>query len=75
MEHNHDCPKRHEIRNSTSEFQIEGKEQGVEVYYKDKTAWRTQKAKGMLFDCSTGNVGLTFEEYLCKWGTCQGFGY
>ena len=31
---------RKEIRNSTAEFlifQIEGKEQGVEVYYKDKT--------------------------------------
>ena len=32
-------PKRREIRNSTAEFlifQIEGKEQGVEVYYKEK---------------------------------------
>ena len=45
--------KRREIRNSTAEFlifQIEGKEQGVEVYYKDKTVWCTQKAMGMLFD-------------------------
>lgn len=53
--------KRREIRNSTAEFlifQIEGKEQGVEVYYKDKTVWCTQKAMGMLFDCSTDNVGL-----------------
>ena len=25
-------------------LQIEGKEQGVEVYYKDKTVWCTQKA-------------------------------
>lgn len=44
---------RREIRNSTAEFlifQIEGKEQGVEVYYKDKTVWCTQKAMGMLFD-------------------------
>ena len=52
---------RREIRNSTAEFlifQIEGKEQGVEVYYKDKTVWCTQKAMGMLFDCSTDNVGL-----------------
>ena len=50
-----------EIRNSTAEFlifQIEGKEQGIEVYYKDKTVWCTQKAMGMLFDCSTDNVGL-----------------
>ena len=45
--------KRREIRNSTAEFlifQIEGKEQGVEVYYKDNTVWCTQKAMGMLFD-------------------------
>jgi len=44
---------RKEIRNSTAEFlifQIEGKEQGVEVYYKDKSVWCTQKAMGMLFD-------------------------
>ena len=44
---------RKEIRNSTAEFlifQIEGKEQGVEVFYKDKTVWCTQKAMGMLFD-------------------------
>ena len=50
-----------EIRNSTAEFlifQVEGKKQGVEVYYKDKTVWCTQKAMGMLFDCSTDNIGL-----------------
>ena len=53
--------ERHLIRNSTAEFlifQIEGKGQGVEVYYKDKTVWCTQKAMGMLFDCSTDNIGL-----------------
>ena len=53
--------KRREIRNSTAEFlifQAETKEQSVEVYYKDKTVWCTQKAMGMLFDCSTDNVGL-----------------
>ena len=53
--------KRREIRNSTAEFlifQIEGKEQGIEVYYKDKTVWCTQKAMGMLFDCTPDNVGL-----------------
>ena len=52
---------RREIRNSTAEFlilQIEGKEQGIEVYYKDKTVWCTQKAMGMLFDCSSDNIGL-----------------
>ena len=42
------------IRNSTAEFlifQAEGKEQGIEVFYKDKTVWCTQKAMGALFDC------------------------
>ena len=53
--------KRKEIRNSTAEFlifQIEGKEQGVEVYYKNKTVWCTQKAIGMLFDCSSDNISV-----------------
>ena len=53
--------QRKEIRNSTAEFlifQVEGKEQGVEVFYKDKTVWCTQKAMGMLFDCSTDNISL-----------------
>lgn len=52
---------RREIRNSTAEFlifQIEGKEKGVEVYYKGKTVWCTQKAMGMLFDCTSDNIGL-----------------
>ena len=54
-------PKKFEIRNSTAEFlisQIEGKEQGGEVYYKDNTVWCTQKAMGMLFDCTADNVRL-----------------
>ena len=53
--------RRREIRNSTAEFlifQIEGKERGIEVYYKDKTVWCTQKAMSILFDCSTDNVGV-----------------
>lgn len=53
--------KKREIRNSTAEFlifQIEGKEQGVEVFYKDENVWCTQKAMATLFDCSTDNVGL-----------------
>lgn len=53
--------KRYEIRNSMAEFlifQIEGKEQGIEVYYKDKTVWCTQKAMGMLFDCTVDNISL-----------------
>ncbi len=54
--------KRREIRNSTAEFlifQIEGKEQSVEVYYKDKTVCCTQKAMGMLFDCTTSKMART----------------
>ena len=49
------------IRNSTAEFlifQIEGKEQGIEVYYKDKTIWCTQKAMGVLFDCTADNISV-----------------
>ena len=53
--------KKFEIRNSTAEFLTfvaEGKEQGVQVLYKDETVWVTQKAMAQLFDCSTDNIGL-----------------
>ena len=53
--------KRREIRNSTAEFlifQIEGKEHGIEVYYKDKTVWCTQKAMGVLFDCTSDIISV-----------------
>ena len=39
--------KKFEIRNSTAEFLTfvaEGKEQGIQVLYKDETVWATQKA-------------------------------
>lgn len=45
--------KKFEIRNSTAEFlifQIEGKEDGVQVVYRDETIWCTQKAIAELFD-------------------------
>lgn len=45
--------KRCEIRNSTAEFlifQIENREQGVEVMYAEETVWCTQKAMATLFD-------------------------
>ena len=45
--------KKFEIRNSTAEFlifQIEGKEGGVHVVYRDETVWCTQKAMAQLFD-------------------------
>lgn len=50
-----------EIRNSTAEFLIfmfEGKEDGIQVMYKDETIWATQKAMAQLFDCSTDNISL-----------------
>ena len=53
--------KKKEIRNSTAEFLTfvaEGKEQGVQVLYKDETVWVTQKAMATLFDCSTDNISL-----------------
>ncbi len=43
-----------QIRNSTAEFlifQIENKEQGIEVFYRDENLWCTQKAMATLFDC------------------------
>ncbi len=49
------------IRNSTAEFLIfmlEGKEDGIQVMYKDETIWATQKAMAQLFDCSTDNISL-----------------
>ena len=50
-----------EIRNSTAEFLIfmlEGKENGIQIMYKDETIWVTQKAMAQLFDCSTDNISL-----------------
>jgi len=62
-----------EIRNSTAEFlifQAEGKEQGVEVYYKDENIWATQKAIATLFDCDrsvvTKHLGNIFESVELK---------
>ena len=45
--------KKFEIRNSTAEFlifQLDSKEDGVQVLYKDETIWATQKARATLFD-------------------------
>ena len=47
------------IRNSTMEFlifQAEGKEQGVEVFYKDENLWATQKAMSILFDVGIPDI-------------------
>ena len=64
--------KRKEIRNSTAEFlifQIEGKEQGVEVFYKDKTVWCTQKAMGMLFDVNIPAISKHLKNIYEQGGT------
>lgn len=51
--------KKREIRNSTAEFLTfvaEGKENGIQVLYKDETIWATQKAMAALFDVGTPAV-------------------
>lgn len=51
--------KKREIRNSTAEFLTfiaEGKEDGIQVLYKDETIWATQKAMAALFDVGTPAV-------------------
>ena len=51
--------KQFEIRNSTAEFLtfvIEGKEDGVQVVYKDDTVWTTQKAMATLFDVGVPDI-------------------
>jgi hypothetical protein len=53
--------RKFEIRNSTAEFlifQIDGKEDGVQVVYHHESVWCTQKAMAQLFDCSSDNIGL-----------------
>ena len=48
--------KKREIKNSTAEFltfMAEGKEDGIQVLYKDETVWATQKAMAALFDVGT----------------------
>lgn len=43
---------------------LEGKEDGIQVMYKNETIWATQKAMAQLFDCSTDNIGLHLKIYL-----------
>jgi hypothetical protein len=61
MEEKNNNKKRLQIRNSTAEFlifQLQDKEEGVEIIYKDETLWVSQKAMATLFDCSTDNISL-----------------
>lgn len=51
--------KQLEIRNSTTEFlifQIENKEDGIQVFYQDETVWLTQDAIAILFDKSRSTI-------------------
>ena len=53
LHNSNDMAKKREIRNSTAEFLTfvaEGKEDGIQVLYKDETVWATQKAMAQLFD-------------------------
>jgi hypothetical protein len=49
------------IRNSTAEFltfTIQAQEDGIEVRLQDETIWLSQKLMGVLFECSSDNIGL-----------------
>ena len=53
MEESNNGSKKLQIRNSMAEFlifQIENKEEGIEVLYQDETLWLTQKTMSILFD-------------------------
>lgn len=53
MEESNNGSKKLQICNSTAEFlifQIENKEEGIEVLYQDETLWLTQKTMSILFD-------------------------
>lgn len=63
--------KKFEIRNSTAEFLIflaEGKEDGIQVVYKDESVWATQKAMSQLFDCTSDNIGVHLKNI---YDTCE----
>lgn len=52
-------PKRREIKNSTAEFlifQLENKEQGLEVMYAEETIWCTQDVIAVLSDKSRSTI-------------------
>lgn len=81
--------KKSEIRNSTAEFlifQIEGKEDGVQVAYRDESIWRTQKAMAQLFDVGVQAISkhlknifetgeLIEDSVISKMGTTTTLGY
>lgn len=61
--------KKFEIRNSTAEFLIfmaEGKENGIQVVYKDETIWCTQKAMATLFDVDKSGISRHIKKILSE---------
>lgn len=61
--------KKFEIRNSTAEFlifQIEGKEDGVQVVYRGESIWCTQKAMAQLFDVGVPAISKHFNKFFRK---------
>ncbi len=69
--------KKFEIRNSTAEFlifQIEGREDGVQVVYRDESIWCTQKAMAQLIDVGTPAISKhlnnNFSESACRGFSC-----
>ena len=53
LAHGINWTKKFKIRNRTAEFlifQIEGKEDGVQVVHRDESIWCSQKAMAQLFD-------------------------
>lgn len=63
-----------EIRNSAAEFLIfmlEGKEDGIQVMYKDETIWATQKAMAQLFDVGVPAISKHLKN-ICESGELDG---
>lgn len=49
------------IRSSSAEFlifELQEKDDGIQVRYENENLWLTQKSMSELFDCSTDNIGL-----------------
>ena len=68
----HAMNKKLQIHNSTAEFlifQIENKEEGIEVLYQDESLWLTQDAIAVLFDKSRS----TITEHLQEDSVCRKF--
>lgn len=59
----HAMNKKLQIHNSTAEFlifQIENKEEGIEVLYQDESLWLTQDAIAVLFDKSRSTTSTKY---------------